>query len=188
MVRMQVRGPTPSNRLEPTVHKTDLLNWIDREIEGWETFLDAFGRDNLEQPNVNGTWSMKDVIAHLTEWTRGQVALMRAVLRGQPDPAPAWPAEIHEEADINAWIYTTHKDRAVNDVLVDCRETLRQLRAFIQELPDDTRIDEHYRQVHIGGRTFAAGEFFDHFHDDHEPNVRGWLARLTSDSSSPARN
>ena len=165
------------------MRKTDLLNWLDREIEGWETFLDTFGRDRLEQPNVNGTWSMKDVIAHLTEWTRGQVALMRAVLRGEPDPAPAWPAETHEEADINAWIYTTHKDRAVNDVLVDCRETLRQLRALIQELPDDTRIDDPYRQVHIGGRTFAAGEFFDHFHDDHEAGIRAWMAQQSATGS-----
>ena len=160
--------------------KTELLLWLDDEIQKWETFLTEFGRDRLEQPNVNGPWSMKDVIAHLTEWTRGQVARMRAALRGQPEPPTAWPADVEEEADVNAWIYATHKDRSLDDVLADCRETLRQLRALVESFPDDTQIDDHYRQAHLGGKKFAVGEFFDHFHDDHEPGIREWMKRQAS--------
>lgn len=159
------------------MNKTDLLRWLDREIEGWETFLNDVGRDRLELPDANVPWSMKDVIAHLTEWTRRHVARMDAALRGQPEPPTAWPAGLQEDDGVNAWIYAAHKDRSLEAVLDDSRETLRQLRAVLEALPNDTRIDDSYRQVHIGDRTFAAGDFFDHFHDDHEPGIRAWLAR-----------
>ena len=32
--------------------------------------------------------------------------------------------------------------------------------------------------VWVDGERFLTGEFFNHFHDDHEPDVRAWLARV----------
>jgi hypothetical protein len=32
--------------------------------------------------------------------------------------------------------------------------------------------------VWLNDQRFPAGEFFDHFRDDHEPDVRAWLARV----------
>jgi hypothetical protein len=34
-----------------------------------------------------------------------------------------------------------------------------------------------YHVVQLGDQRFLAGEFFDHFHDDHEADVRAWLAQ-----------
>ncbi len=179
----RVRGRVHNMRSNPLtdkelpVKKADLLIWLDHEIENWESFLTEFGRDRLEQPDVNGPWSMKDVIAHLTGWTHRLVARMRAALSGLPDPATAWPAHLKSDDEINAWIYATHKDQALAEVLADCRETLRQLRAVVEAFSEDTAINDHYRQVQLGGHRFAVGEFFDHFHDDHEPGIRAWMAR-----------
>jgi hypothetical protein len=44
-----------------------------------------------------------------------------------------------------------------------------------------TRTVPHWLAHHIvqlGGQRFSASEFFDHFHDDHEPDMRAWLARV----------
>jgi hypothetical protein len=48
-----------------------------------------------------------------------------------------------------------------------------------------TWLQEKYRQwerlldvVWVNDQRFPAGEFFDHFHDDHEPDVRAWLTRV----------
>jgi len=35
-----------------------------------------------------------------------------------------------------------------------------------------------FNLVWVNGERFLAGEFFDHYYDDHEPDVRAWLARL----------
>jgi len=65
--------------------KSELLTWLQEAYQQWEAFLDQIGPERMDQPGVNGQWSMKDIV---------------------------------------------------------------------------------------------VGEFFDHFHDDHEPDVRAWLARM----------
>jgi hypothetical protein len=65
----------------------------------------------------------------------------------------------------------------VREVPDESHQVFRQLLALIKDLPDDTRIDEEYHLVWLNGQRFPAGEFFDHFHDDHESDVRAWLAR-----------
>lgn len=35
----------------------------------------------------------------------------------------------------------------------------------------------NFHLVWIGDQRYVASEFFNHFHDDHEPDVRAWLDR-----------
>jgi hypothetical protein len=35
-----------------------------------------------------------------------------------------------------------------------------------------------YHAVWLNGQRLTPGEFFDHFHDDHELDVRVWLAQV----------
>lgn len=158
------------------MNKLDLVTWLDHEIHLWEALISDLGPARLDLPNVNGQWSMKDVIAHLTGWNRKHVARLHAALHGQPEPPPPWPADLQSEDDINAWIYSTNKDRSVEYVLETCRDSLRQLRSIVLDLPEGAQINEFYRQLRIGDQSFPVGEFFDHFHDDHEANLRAWLA------------
>jgi hypothetical protein len=56
----------------------------------------------------------------------------------------------------------------------------RQLLATIEDLPEDVRvevIEPAYHLVWVGEQRFLISEFFDHFRDDHEPDVRAWLAQ-----------
>jgi len=63
-------------------------------------------------------------------------------------------------------------------VLDESHQVFQQLLAVIEGLPDDVQIESEWRLVWLNGQRFPAGEFFDHFHDDHEPDVRAWLARV----------
>jgi len=72
----------------------------------------------------------------------------------------------------------TNRERSVREVLDDSRQLFQQLLAVIEGLPDDLRIEEAWRLIYFGEKRFPAGELFDHFHDDHEPDVRAWLARV----------
>jgi hypothetical protein len=162
--------------------KSELLNWLQEEYQQWERFLDQIEPTRLEQPGVNGEWSMKDVVAHLTGWNRWLVTRLQAAGRGEPEPLPPWPAHLQTEDEINAWIYESNRGRSVREVLDETSQVFQQLLAVIAGFPEDVRIE----QVHQGGRIFhllyvdderfPAGEFFDHFQDDHEPDVRAWLA------------
>ena len=163
--------------------KSELLDWLREEYRGWETFLGRIGGARMDQPGVNGEWSMKDLVAHLTGWQPRLTARIQAAQRGEPEPPPPWPAYLQDEDEINTWIYESNRVRPVGEVLAESRRVLQQLVAVIEGLPDDVRIEQLnqgervFHLVWLGDKRFPVGEFFDHFHDDHEQDVRAWLAR-----------
>lgn len=163
--------------------KSDLVAWLLAETRQWDAFLVQIGPARLEQPGVNGAWSVKDIVAHLTGWQRNVVAQMRAASRNEPEPPTPWPAQLPSEDEINAWIYESNRNRSAREVLDDMHQVLEQLLAVIESLPDDVRIEiittpvRDFYVVWLGDKRFPPGEFFYHFHDDHEPDIHAWLAR-----------
>ena len=164
--------------------KSELSNWLQEEIRQWEVLLEQIGPTRMDQPGVNGDWSMKDIVAHLTGWNRGLAARLQAVQRGEPEPAPPWPAQLQTDDEINAWIYESNRGRSLDEVLNETHQVFDQLLAFVAGLPEDVQIEQVrqgervYHLVWLDGKRLQPGEFFDHFHDDHEPDVRAWLARV----------
>lgn len=159
------------------MNKSELLNWLQAEYRQWQALLGEIGPDRMEQPGVNGEWSVKDMVAHLAGWHRDLVIRLQAAQNGEPDPPPPWPTHLEADDDINAWIYASNHERPVHAVLDESHQLFQQLLAVIEGLPDDARIESERRQVWLGDQRFPVGEFFDHFHDDHEPDIRAWLAR-----------
>jgi hypothetical protein len=163
------------------MNKSELLNWLQEKYRHWEVFLDQIGPTRMDQPGVNGNWSMKDIVAHLTGWNRWLVVRLQAAQRGEPEPPPPWPAQLQTEDEINAWIYESNRGRSAREVLDETHQVFQQLFAVIEALPDDVRIEfiePKFYLVWLNNERFPAGEFFDHFHDDHEPDIRAWLARV----------
>ena len=66
----------------------------------------------------------------------------------------------------------------MREVLDESQHVFQQLFAVIDGLPAEVRIEPEWRLVRLEDKRFPAGEFFDHFHDDHEPDIRAWLARV----------
>jgi hypothetical protein len=162
--------------------KSDLLNWLQKQYRQWEELLDQIGPARMDQPGVNGDWSMKDIVAHLTGWNRWLVARLQAAGRGEPQPPPPWPAHLQTDDQINAWIYESNRERSVREVLDETHQIHHQLLTVVDGLPDDVQIDEvqtdrAYYLVWVNDQRLPAGEFFDHFWDDHAPDVHAWLAR-----------
>jgi hypothetical protein len=165
--------------------KAELLNWLWEEYRRWEALLDQIGPARMDQPGVNGDWSMKDIVAHLTGWNHWLVARLRAAGRSELEPSPPWPAHVQTEDEINAWIYESNHGRSAREVLDESQQVFQELLAVIDGLPEDGRIetiqmsaDREFYFVWLGDERFPAGEIFDHFRDDHEPDVRAWLARV----------
>jgi len=160
--------------------KSELLHWLQEQYQKWEALLDEIGPARMEQPGVNGDWSMKDIVAHLTGWHRHLVARLQAAQHREPEPLPPWPAHLQAEDDINAWIYESNRERSLREVLEDTQQVHQQLLTVLEELPDDVRIETvqpAYYLVWVNDQRFPIGEFFDHFREDHEPDVSAWLAQ-----------
>ncbi|MBL8157072.1 MAG: ClbS/DfsB family four-helix bundle protein [Anaerolineae bacterium] len=166
------------------MRKLGLLNWLREQQQEWKALLDQIDPARMDQPGVAGHWSMKDIVAHLTGWNHHLAARLQAAQRSEPEPPPPWSGHAQTQDEINAWIYESNRGRSAREVLDESDQVFQQLVAVIESLPDEVPIDtvrvesgREFYLVWIGGERFLAGEFFDHFHDDHEADIRAWLAR-----------
>ncbi len=169
------------------MNKSELLNWLKEENKQWEALLEEIGPARMELPGVAAHWSMKDIVAHLSGWHPTLIGPMQAALRGEPKPPPPWPATLKEDDEINAWIYESGRERPLSELLAESRQQFQQLVAILEALPNDVRIEvvqhegKDYYLAWLGEERFVVGEFFYHFHDDHEPDIRAWLAKIDTE-------
>ena len=157
--------------------KAKLLRELQEEYQNWQALLDQIGPARMGQPGVAGAWSIKDIVAHLTGWRRRTVGRLQALQGGQPESPPPWPIHLQTDDEINAWIYQSRQSHSVSEVLDESHQVFQQLLAVIESLPDDVLAEAH-RLPWMEGQPFNAAEFFAHFHDEHEPDMRAWLARV----------
>jgi hypothetical protein len=159
------------------VDKSELLNGLHEEYRKWQTLLDDIGIARMDQPGVTGSWSVKDIVAHLTGWRRRTVARLQAIQRGEPEPPPPWPTHLQTDDEINAWIYQSRRDHSVREVLEESHQVFQQLLAAIEGIPEEV-LAEVDRFPWMEGQPFTGAEFFAHLHQEHEPDMRAWLARV----------
>jgi len=100
------------------------------EIEATRTEINALvGQltpDQVQQPNAAGIWSVKDALAHLTEWDRWKFAQIRSAIERAPPHRdgrrPLYPPEfdgILPADERNRLIYEASQGRAVGEVRAD---------------------------------------------------------------------
>ncbi len=156
--------------------KAELSAGLQQEYQTWLALLDEIGPSRMDQPGVAGAWSIKDIVAHLTGWRRRTVARLQAIQRGESEPPPPWPAHLQTDDEINAWIYQSRHSNSVREVLDESDQVFQALLAVIESLPEEVLAEMH-RQPWLEGAPFTAATFFAHFHEEHETDMRAWLAR-----------
>ena len=159
------------------MNKTELLSGLQEEYQNWQALLREIGPARMDQPVVAGHWSLKDIVAHLTGWRRRTVARLQAVQRDQPEPPPPWPAHLQTDDEINNWIYQSRQDHSVSEVLDESHQVFQQLLAALEGIPEEVLADVS-RFPWLEGQPLTAATFFAHFHEEHEPDMRAWLARV----------
>jgi hypothetical protein len=158
------------------MRRADLLAELKAEYQSWERLLAEIGEDRMDEPSAAGAWSIKNVVAHLTAWRRRTVGRLEAVAQGQPQPKPTWPAELTEDDDINAWFHARDRDKSVSEVLSEARRVFQQLVSAIEKVPEDKLADPKSFPW-MEGTPLSGAAFFSHFHDEHEGDMRAFLAR-----------
>ena len=166
------------------MNKSEFIIWLQEEHQQWEALLERNRPTHMDQVGVNGQWSFKDLIAHLIPDGLRSIASLQALQRNEPEPPPPWPDHLQNDDEINAWIYQTNHERSVSQILDESHQMFQQLFTVVKESPDDVKIDtvhqgeRIYYFLHLGDQRVQPGYFFDHFHDDHEQDVRAWLTRI----------
>ena len=156
--------------------RAELLAQLNSEQQAWEGLLAEIGEDRMQEPGVQGEWSIKDIVAHLTAWRRRTVGRLEAVASGQPEPKAQWPADLKDDDEINAWFHGRDRSRSVRDVLSESKAVFQKLTSAIEKIPE-AKLDDPKSFPWMEGTPLSGAAFFGHFHEEHEADMRAWLSR-----------
>lgn len=112
--------------------KAELLGLIQSAYDQFEILLASLREEQMTIPGVNGSWSVKDNVAHLTVWQNYQAARQEGVLEGIEPPEPV-PGLETEDAE-NDYFYQQNKDRPLAEVLADFRASYQGILAATEAL------------------------------------------------------
>lgn len=180
----------PTQREELTVSETSVTRGeavaaINREREAWDTLLAEVGEDRMLEPGPMGDWTFKDLVAHLTDWRERTLRRLEAAAQGQPEPPAPWPADLEDDDEdkavdaINAWFQEQSANKLLGEVLDESRASYARLADVVQQLPDAALTDGGYFAWTGGqplGEAITSGVIFGHLYDEHEAEIRRWLA------------
>ena len=114
--------------------KAELMSAIRRE---WKLLMDVV--DKLDEQKMTaldeGGWSPKDNLAHLSEWMNSLMGYhidkrpAEEVMRLTPEQTEGWDMEI-----INPVLFERNKDRPIQDVLDELKQTYEKLLAKLDSM------------------------------------------------------
>lgn len=118
------------------VTKQDLLDAAQKEYVALETYLATYTPEEMTVPGALGTWSVKDVLAHLFEWQNMLFGWYETGLRGE---TPAVPADGYKWSDmplLNQHIQQKYSDASLDDVIQTFRTSHARVMSFIGGLSE----------------------------------------------------
>jgi hypothetical protein len=146
---------------------------LKRLDDAWDDLCDSYSGlsdPQLLMPGVTGSWSVRDIIAHVTTWEEEALKHLPTVLQG--GRPPRYSVKYGGIAAFNALMTTRKAGSGLSEVIRQQESTHRQLLDFIQGVPEEhlgsgTRFCRRLRQDTYG------------HYLKHAQAIRKWRSSLT---------
>ncbi|HEY3341679.1 MAG TPA: ClbS/DfsB family four-helix bundle protein [Anaerolineae bacterium] len=137
----------------------------------WQAVLALVGEKRMTEPGASGTWSVKDIITHITFFENEMVDLLQTrVLTG----SDLWRLPQDER---NRAIYERNCERALSDVLAESVGVHAQVARLLDDLTDADLLEAaHFKNMPAEWLPWRiiAENTFEHYRD-HAEVVSKWL-------------
>ena len=155
---------------------TRLAGILRAERTRWNELLAQVGLERMDVPGVEGEWSVKQIIAHLTWYEQAVVDGARQALSTGTFTRRR-PAGMGLD-EMNAQIAEQSHARPAGEVLAEADEVFGQLLALIEACPEDILNDPQLVGLPEDMVPWmgVANNSYAHYRQ-HEPALRAWLAR-----------
>ncbi len=159
---------------EHPLEKSALLAHIRASYDRFQARLAPLSEAQLTAEGALGTWSIKEVLAHLTAWHQIGVKFYQAVAQGRQPPLEEEP-----EGDVdhvNAILIEPFRAQSLTQVQAAFRTAYQQVVAAVESLSEADLfeadrfpwMDRHALWEGIAYNTFAH-------YDEHGPVIQAWL-------------
>jgi len=117
--------------------KDQLLKDIRTERRRLEKNLSGWSAEAMTQPGVAGTWSVKDILAHLSAWEKLFLDWYSAGLQGRvPATLPVGMSQKAMDA-LNQQIYEKNQRRSLDEVLAEFHASYEVTVRVIEAIPEE---------------------------------------------------
>jgi hypothetical protein len=148
--------------------KQTLLKKIE---QSWASFRDSYAGlspAQLEAPDVAGTWSMKDILAHVTTWEEEALKNLPIILEGKR--TPRYKDEYGGIDAFNDQMTERKRSLPLNQVLQQLDATHTRLLGYVASAPDSEFASETRFRRRIRWDTYSH-------YPHHEKSIREWRAK-----------
>ncbi|MBN1217468.1 MAG: ClbS/DfsB family four-helix bundle protein [Anaerolineae bacterium] len=162
--------------MDESITKTKIFESIQQEREALQVVLDQLTVEQMTQPGVEGDWSVKDILAHISTWEQKMVQWLEESLRGKELPAPYGVAD-DQVNEINQQIYLANKNRSLAEILAEFEASYQQALQTVESLTEDDLVDPHrfaWRRGEPMWHLVAANTWW-HYRE-HRESISNWLA------------
>ena len=155
--------------------KPMLLEFIRSEHSLLELTLARLTHTQMLLPGVEGEWSIKDILAHISAWERRMINWTGSLLHGE-EPAIPLPWDVDR---MNAETYAQVREKPLADVLEEFRQIYWDSLALVESLSDE-QLQTNYADIWPMGPlwTGIAANMNWHY-KEHREHIQNWLANQT---------
>ncbi|MDX9993337.1 MAG: ClbS/DfsB family four-helix bundle protein [Anaerolineales bacterium] len=118
------------------LNKTQLLAAIQKQYAALEKFLATLTVEQLAFSAAPGSWSVKDILAHLYEWQQMFFRWYEAGLRGELPEVPAPGYKWNQLPALNQAIYEKYSGLSADQALEKFRLSHQETVQFAENVPE----------------------------------------------------
>jgi len=146
--------------------KEDLLNQAARDYKAFHETLRGLNEEQMTEVWL-GTWSVKDIVAHMAGWHREMAPALERLARGEK-PIPEGVS--YDDVDgWNARFTAAAKDASVADVLLECDKSHEQFMLAADRVPAERWQPGKTTWKIVDGNSA-------HHYREHAEQVQAWRA------------
>ena len=125
------------NRLPIYTSKKQIITAIRSERQKLEGTLHRLSEDQLTLPNVEGNWSVKDVLAHITFWEKRMVQWINEATQNLIPEIPASWDDVHR---LNNQNYQNNRDTPLLVILEEFKQSFTKVIEVVDEISKEDLI------------------------------------------------
>jgi len=148
--------------------KKQLLDKLEKAWADLKASYAGLSEAQMTEPGVTGTWSVKDILAHVTTWEEEALKMLPLLREGVTPPRYA---DAYGGLNaFNALMSERKRGLSLSEVLAQLDDTHRRLIEYVHSVPDDLLTTETRFRRRLRLDTYSH-------YPEHARAIREWRAR-----------
>ncbi|MFX0117247.1 MAG: ClbS/DfsB family four-helix bundle protein [Candidatus Hodarchaeota archaeon] len=165
--------------------KKDLIGQIRTVRTELEALFSKMSEKQMEMPGVQGNWSVKDIIAHITTWDRRGTKWIQSIAQGEEPQIPKAGYTWRDQAQLNQETYQKNRNRPIQDILGDFHQSfpllMEQIEMLAEEQLEKVFQADWTRNNPISARDIVAWRYL--HYQSHIRHIQAWQEAIKSNDS-----